>query len=474
MADGKRNILLIIADDLGRTLGCYGDTRVPTPNIDRLAAEGVKFDHAFTSTASCSGSRSVIYTGLHTHQNGQYGLQQDFHHFITFDYVDTAPKVFNEFGYLTAIVGKVHVGPDHVYPWIHRFSTLHRDVRRLADEARKVMEEAKDADMPFFLTVAYFDPHRDLTRKGFGNDQDYPDVDDPFFDPANVTIPDFLPDLPEAREEFVEYYRAISRLDQGVGMLMAELVAAGEADDTLVLFISDNGPPFINSKSTLYDAGVRLPFIMRKPNGAVGIVNPNLISYVDILPTFIEWSGHDIMPGLRRGRSILPVLGMTTRHLDWCEVYGSHTFHEVTNYYPTRFLRNERYKYHKNIAWKLDFPFAADLYGSLTWEGIKRRPGTPIGERPVRNYLRRPHEELYDLEADPREVNNLAAIQIFRGCWMRCGPVSSHGNARRTIRGYSATGSRNWRSGIISKRDGRSRTSRHGNPGLRFGQGRMT
>ena len=116
------NILLLIADDLGKEmLGCYtGPPTLQTPNIDGLAARGTKFDNAFASTASCSGSRSTIYTGLHTHQNGQYGLNGGRHHFTTFDGIATAPKLFNDLGYLTAIVGKVHVGPESVYPWTIR------------------------------------------------------------------------------------------------------------------------------------------------------------------------------------------------------------------------------------------------------------------------------------------------------------------------------------------------------------------
>ena len=115
MAD-KKNILLLIADDLGKQLSCYGAKSIKTPNIDKLASEGTRFDYAFASTASCSGSRSVIYTGQHTHQNGQYGLASHRHHFVTFDHVETAPQLLNQIGYRTGILGKIHVGPLAVYP----------------------------------------------------------------------------------------------------------------------------------------------------------------------------------------------------------------------------------------------------------------------------------------------------------------------------------------------------------------------
>ncbi|OIW33057.1 alkaline phosphatase-like protein [Coniochaeta ligniaria NRRL 30616] len=408
----NKNILLVIADDLGKSIGCYGDTTIRTPNLDSLAAEGTVFENAFASTASCSGSRSVIYTGLHTHQNGQYGLQHTSHHFMTFDHVETAPLLLRRCGYATGIVGKVHVGPDHVYPWEVRAESPTRDVNWVAEEADKFLRSAKEDGRPFFLTVAYMDPHRDSTRGGFGNGDEGVSAPDAAYDPASVTVPDWLNDIPEVRDELAEYYRSIGRVDRGFGLIMQALKEHDFDKDTLVIFTSDNGPPFLNSKTTLYDSGVRLPLIIRQPRGAAGIRNPNLISFVDILPTLLDWAGETkslTTSSPRPGRSFLPILEKTTTDADWTHVFGSHTFHEVTNYYPTRFLRTSRYKYHRNVAWKLDFPFSTDLYASKSWEGI-RNSASPvkIGGRSLEAYIRRSAEELYDMEQDPREVVNLA------------------------------------------------------------------
>lgn len=403
-----RNILLLIADDLGRTLSCYGETAVRTPHINALAAEAVRFDGAFASTASCSGSRSVIYTGLHTHQNGQYGLHHAHHHFMTFEGVETAPKLMADRGYLTGIIGKVHVGPEQVYPWEVRDEARTRDVAWMAARAGAFFERAQAEDRPFFLTLGYIDPHRDTTRSGFGNDRTYPDVIEEVYAPEDVNVPFFLTDLPEVRFELAEYYRSISRLDQGVGMVLRLLEREGLSDTTLVCFVSDNGSPFLNSKTTLYDAGVHLPLIMRVPERANGLVNPNLVSFVDLLPTFLDWSGDEDAEGGRDGRSILPVLDRSELQADRQRIFGSHNFHEITNYYPTRFLRTPRYKYHRNVAWKLDFPFSGDLYGSLSWEGMRHQDPVKIGDRPLHAYIRRPPEELYDMQADPKEVRNLA------------------------------------------------------------------
>ncbi|KAB5515376.1 alkaline-phosphatase-like protein [Coniochaeta sp. 2T2.1] len=427
----NKNILLVIADDLGKSLGCYGDTTVRTPNIDRLAAEGTVFENAFASTASCSGSRSVIYTGLHTHQNGQYGLGHSTHHFMTFDHVGTAPMLLQRHGYATAIVGKVHVGPDHVYPWEVRAESPTRDVAWVAGEAEKFLQSVKEGGRPFFLTIGYMDPHRDATRGGFGNGEHAVSEPDAVYDPAAVTVPSWLNDIPEVRGELAEYYRSVGRVDRGLGLVMRALEKHGFDRDTLVIFTSDNGPPFLNSKTTLYDAGVRLPLIIRQPDlaASVGVTNPNLVSFVDILPTLLDWAGvnttlhpaADTSPR-RLGRSILPIMDRTSIAPGWQQVFGSHTFHEVTNYYPTRFLRNERYKYHRNVAWKLDFPFSTDLYASLSWEGIRNSAGpVTIGGRSLEAYVRRPAEELYDLDADPREVVNLAADSAYKQILLELG-----------------------------------------------------
>jgi Arylsulfatase A and related enzymes len=131
--------------------------------------------------------------------------------------------------------------------------------------------------------------------------------------------------------------------------------------------MSDNGPPFINSKTTLYDTGVHLPFLIRVPGRIPGNANPNMISWVDVLPAFLDWAGHagrQPGPGFwdpRRGRSFLSIVDHAEADEAWSCVFGSHTFHEVTNYWPTRYMRGRRYKYHRNVCWRLEFPFAMDL-----------------------------------------------------------------------------------------------------------------
>lgn len=220
---------------------------------------------------------------------------------------------------------------------------------------------------------------------------------------------------------------------QTLGLLLDTLRKEGLEEDTLVVFTSDNGPPFLNAKTTLYDAGTCLPLIVRQPGGPQGVANPNMVSWIDFLPTFLDWAGLKsnasqeqggyVTPGSgmaaisssksppRRGRSFLGILRESERlpSSQWQHrVFGSHTFHELQNYWPTRVLRTPRYKYHRNIAHQLPFPFATDLYASMSWEGMRNVEEPRIGNRKLAAYLSRPAEELFDLEADPDELNNLA------------------------------------------------------------------
>lgn len=288
-----KNILLLIADDLGREqIGRYGCKTIETLNLDRLAVSGTRFDMAFTSTASCSGSRTVIYTGLHTHETGSYGLTHGKNGFQTFENVESAPFPFNKIGYKTGILGKVHVSPPSRYPWQVRQESESTNVAMIADQAEEFFKSSSREQKPFFLTVGFVDPHPQIqTRGGFGNvDGNHdPRLSDIDVSPKDVEIPTFLSDIPEVRKEMAEYYKAIHRMDQGVGRILDALEGTGAADNTFVLFLSDNGTPFIISKTTLFEAGVRLPFLMRAPGrSAEGIVNPNLVSFVDILPTFLD------------------------------------------------------------------------------------------------------------------------------------------------------------------------------------------
>src|SRR5262249_42783217 len=176
-------------------------------------------------------------------------------------------------------------------------------------------------------------------------------------DPKDVPVPYHLPDKPDVRADLADYYASVARLDQNVGLLLDVLKKAGRDKDTLVIFLSDNGIPFPGAKTTLYDAGIRLPLIVASPAAKkTGIVNKAMVSWTDVLPTILDWCGVKA-PGSLQGRSFLPILEQESPK-GWDEEFASHSFHEVTMYFPMRAVRMRKYKYIRNLAHKLDYPFA--------------------------------------------------------------------------------------------------------------------
>ncbi len=409
-----KNVVLVVVDDLGFELGCYGDAAARTPNLDRLAADGALFTHAFCTTASCSASRSVILTGLYNHANGQYGHQHAEHHFSSFNRVKSLSARLSEAGYRTARVGKYHVAPEEVYAFDEALAGNARNGVQMADSSRAFLE-ADDA-RPFFLYFCTADPHRGAHDDGgplrpnlFGNEGQYHGVTSERFDPSALSVPPFLPDTAACRAELAEYYQSVSRLDQGVGRLVQMLKEAGRWDDTLLVFLSDNGIAFQGAKTTAYEPGLRLPCLVRNPYVEKrGVQCGAMITWADLAPTILEFAGAKFQPNEMHGRSFLGVLEQTDPP-GFDEVYASHTFHEITMYYPMRVVRTRRHKLIWNIAHRLEYPSASDLHRSSTWqEALAHGPESLYGKRTVAAYLNRPQFELYDLKDDPDEVDNLA------------------------------------------------------------------
>lgn len=414
-----RNVVLIVADDLGQDAGCYGNPVVKTPHLDALAADATRFRNAYCTTASCSPSRSVILTGLFNHANGQYGLQHSKHHFQSFDDVKTLPVLLGEAGYRTARIGKFHVAPESAYRFAEALPGNARNPVAMAERCRGLIESP--SDRPFFLYFCTSDPHRSGERANefperpdrFGNKprgQTYAGVEAVHYDPAQVIVPSFLPDTPACRAELAQYYESVSRVDAGLGRLVEILRQAGKFDETLLVFISDNGIPFPGAKTGAYEPGLRLPCVVRKPRVARrGVVSDALVSWVDITPTILDFADIKLADGENlHGRSFLPILEQE-QPAGWDEIFASHTFHEVTMYYPMRVVRSGRYKLIWNIAHPLPFSFASDLWNSATWQdALRRGPDSLYGKRTITAFVQRPRFELYDLEQDPDELHNLA------------------------------------------------------------------
>lgn len=442
LSAAPKNIILIVTDDQSPVLGCYGNRVIQTPALDALAADATRFNNAFATDASCSPSRAVILSGLHSHSNGQYGLAHGPHKASAFPSVGAVslPNQLRQLGYRTAVAGKYHVTPRSSFDF-ETFISGGRNTVKLADDAAEFI--AKDDTKPFFLYFCPIDPHRGgpvdqtspLKPNLFGNlpgKKSYPGVDEVFYDPKDVIVPPFLPDNQATREELAHYYQSISRIDRGIARLVSHLKKAGHWDDTLIVFTSDHGMPFAGAKTTSYDAGLRVPFIVRNPHQEKrGIVSEAMITHADITPSLLDFAGgYDpekqapLKPAAvpptpphenggpkftsYQGRSWLPILGEANPE-NWDTTFASHTQHEVTMYYPMRSVRLGKNKLILNIAHQLPFPSANDLWQAPSWQqATKEGPEASYGGRTVSTYLNRPRFELYDTESDPWEFRNLA------------------------------------------------------------------
>lgn len=433
--DERPNILLIVSDDHGMgDAGCYGNPVIQTPNLDYLASQGLRFNNAFCTTASCSASRSVILTGLYNHANGQFGHQHVFHHFRTFDHIKSLPTLLAEDGYRTARIGKFHVGPDEVYPFGLILDGHCRSPVEMADACKQVLS-SKDRS-PFFLYFCTCDPHRGEGKvesdpykpDRFGNrEEGWPGIVPVHYQSGEVIVPDFLPDLPATRAELAQYYESVSRVDQGLGRLFKLLKEYGKWGNTVIIYISDNGIAFPGAKTNLYEPGMKLPCLVYDPrsdfrgsktNAMVcwADLTPTILDYAGILPEDnsipgtipVEWKLPEMpRPSVFHGRSFKEVMNNPDAD-GFEEIYASHTFHEITMYYPMRLVRTKEYKLIWNIASGLDYPYASDLWESATWQATLRTGSGKYAERTIESYERRPRFELYNIQEDPMELNNLA------------------------------------------------------------------
>lgn len=421
---GRPNILLITTDDQGLQAGCYGDPLARTPNIDRLAKEGTRFTRGYVTQSSCSPSRSSILTGLYPHQNGHFGLTNNF---SMHDGIKTLPAIMNEAGYRTGLIGKLHVNPTEAFPFQFKevnSPLLTRHVRDVNAAAQKFMDMA--SDQPFFLMVNYFDPHDpydDVANQCDG-------LPEKPYGPDDIKPFDFMGvDVPELRQEVAIYYNCVSRADTGIGMLLESLEERGLKNNTLVIFLSDNGPSFTRGKATCYEAGLHVPFIVRFPGvGSAGQVCDALVSSVDIIPTILEATEVSCSVDLP-GKSLLPFL-KENKHSSRHDLFAEFTAHGIEHYYPRRSVCNKQYKLIHNLMPERSNPWSGihivramgedkSLRGpaghyNATLPAFYDDPAHSFGapseviRQSFLTYLNPPEFELYDLEKDPYERTNLS------------------------------------------------------------------
>lgn len=399
-ATQRPNVVLIIADDMGMEAIPYGHPTIRTPNLQRLAAGGVRFDRAFVPTSSCSPSRASIITGRYPHGTGAERLHQH----LPAEQV-TFVELLRGAGYWAASAGKWHLGP-HVesrFDLVKNLTHLQAAAKAAGTPHVSGTEDwvgvlrGRPRDKPFFLWLASVDPHREY----------FPGAIQEPHRPADVVVPPYLPDTPATRADLARYYDEVSRLDAAVGGVLDELERQGVAENTLVLFISDNGIPFPRAKNTLYDAGIQTPFIVRWPaRVTAGGVSGSLVSTVDIAPTVLELAGV-ARPASFQGSSLVPLLSDPSRRVRDV-VYAEKNWHDFEG--RSRAARSERYKYIRNDYTDLPNTPPADALTSPTMQSIRelRGAGRLTAEQSTIFTAPLPAEELYDTWADPFELRNLA------------------------------------------------------------------
>lgn len=400
----RKNILLIIAHDLGQHISPYGVHTVNTPNLERMAAQGTLFEHNYCTSPGCSPSRAAIFTGRYPHSNGVMGLTHaDFlWHFNEGE--KHLAQVLKENGYDTCLLGNWHEN-DRIDNVGYQTTVLrkgkalalcdevtcnetHPDALDLAERAGFYFDRMKDSDKPFFLYAGIFEPHRPFDFKGCE-----PDVG------KGIWIPPYIPQETSeqkaaAEQEFGAMQGCIRRMDAAVGELLNSLERHGLKDDTLVLFTADHGVAMPRAKCSLYDQGIETPLILWGGGVPENIRHDCLISNIDYFPTLLDQAGIPVEKKVQ-GRSFYSLLSGKP-YFENGEIFAEKTYHR--DYDPIRCIRTERYKYIINFELNVAYDAPSDVQkGSIYRTSIEKYMAL------------RPRVELYDLEADPWEQNNLAA-----------------------------------------------------------------
>lgn len=410
-ADERPNFVVVIADDMAvDDCSPMGHPTIRTPNLERLAADGMVFDRAFLTCSSCSPSRSSILTGRYPHATDAEQL----HWPLPAEQV-TFAEILQQNGYYTAASGKWHLGPHakRGFAVVDEASSAGFQLPAAAGDQPAIMVDSENAsgcngwvktltdrprDKPFFLWLAAFDPHRDYQDNILAQAHD----------PNEVTVPPYLPDTPKVRQDLANYYDEITRLDGYLGAVLDELHRQNVAEQTYVIFLSDNGRPFPRCKTTLFDSGVQTPFIVSRPGTVpAGQRTTALISSIDLAATILELAKVSA-PATLQGKSFSSVLrDATDIHRDY--VFAEHNWHDYDAF--QRSVRSTRYKYIRSYDAHLPLTPPADAVRSPTFVEMRRLRDS--GELPAQQMqcfsVPRASEEFYDLLQDPHELVNLAS-----------------------------------------------------------------
>ena len=408
-AQSPPNVLVIMADDCTfNDLPAYGGQNAKTPHIDKLAREGLLFRRAYLSEAMCQPCRAELFSGQYPTRNGCA-----WNHSASRNSVTSMPHHLGPLGYRVGLAGKVHVKPKKVFPFeeIDGFdSNCVRNPTRPHQLSGISEFIGRDQQKPFCLVVALVEPHVPWVM---GDASQYP--------PATIKLPPNLADTPRTRQDFSAYLAEITYMDGQVGEILKVLEESGKANDTLVLFTSEQGSQFPGCKWTNWDTGIHTGLIARWPEKIEGgRTTDAVVQYADILPTLLTLAGGDCNEKPYDGMSFAGVLrGEETSHRQYA--YGLHNNIPEGPRYPIRTVTDGEWRYIRNLlpeeiyiekhlmgikgTGALNNPYWA------TW--VRDSWNNPHTYKVVRRYMRRPAEQLYHTAEDPYEMSNLAGTPEF-------------------------------------------------------------
>jgi len=397
------NVVLIIGDDISPDFSCFGG-QVQTPNIDRLAAQGVRFDNAYVTASSCSPSRNSIITGRYPHNTGAPELHMDLS-----EGQFMFPKALKDAGYYSLLSGKWHMGEATRPAFDQVYDTHYPDEPTGAARWVQCLQE-RPKGKPFFMWFAAFDAHRPWEA----------DADETPHDPANVILPAGIPDTPVARADLAAYCDEVRRFDRYVGGVIAELKAQGVLENTLIILLGDNGRPFPRNKTTLYDNGMKTPLVVHWPDGKLreGAQCSSLVSAIDIAPAILEAVGLSVPPQVQ-GISLLPLCGspeLETREL----LFGERNWHVQRT--CGRMVRKGDWVYMRDFTpGSYSFQMVDHEKGAYAELLRLRAEGNLPPEQAETFSTNRPKEQLFNVASDPQQLKNLAGnsehkerIEFFR------------------------------------------------------------
>lgn len=409
------NVLFITADDLNyNSIGSYGNT-IPniTPNLDKLAQEGMRFTNAYVNIAVCQPSRQSIMTGRYPHNNGALGFDPIKRN------VSTLQEELHKVGYLNGIIGKEkHLKPVDKFYWdfcvgekeVASGMGIGRDPERYYQFATDFFLKAKKENKPFFLMANSHDPHRPFA--GSDDEKKYWGKNLPQFSRKitenEVAVPSFLFNLPKVRQEIAEYYTSVHRCDQTIGAILKALQESDFKENTIVMFISDNGMAVPFAKSNCYLNSTKTPWIVRWPGNVKPrtIDSTHFISGIDYMPTILEALQLKKVSNLD-GQSFLSVL-KGNKQKNRTKVFTQFNKIFAGNKYPMRSVLNNRYGYIVNFWADGKTQIKGDAMGGRTFKAMKKAAFTndTIAKR-LKLYKYRVPEELYDFKNDPDCLVNL-------------------------------------------------------------------